>query len=69
MHIVASNTSGIMPLTWPDFSLFPAIIGDAISIGVVGVALTISVERMYAKKHAYRIDPQQELYAFGREPN
>uniref|UniRef100_A0A914X8V7 STAS domain-containing protein n=1 Tax=Plectus sambesii TaxID=2011161 RepID=A0A914X8V7_9BILA len=47
----------------PKFDLLPRVIGDAVGISVVIVAVHVSMCKMFAKKHDYKIDAGQELYA------
>ncbi|XP_056384100.1 solute carrier family 26 member 6-like [Hyla sarda] len=49
----------------PDFSLFTDIIGNAFAIAVVGYAITISLGQVFASKHGYKVDSNQELIAIG----
>jgi MFS superfamily sulfate permease-like transporter len=49
----------------PDFSIMPSLLGDAIGIAIVSFVLTVSVGKLMAKKHGYRIDCAQEPYAYG----
>lgn len=43
----------------PDFSLFGDIIGNAFAIAVVGYAITISLGKVFASKHGYKVDSNQ----------
>ncbi|KAM3915716.1 solute carrier family 26 member 6-like [Leptodactylus fuscus] len=49
----------------PDFSLLRDIVGNAFTIAVVGYAITISLGKVFASKHGYRVDSNQELIAIG----
>ncbi|VBB28238.1 unnamed protein product [Acanthocheilonema viteae] len=49
--------------TLPDFRHFSAFILDAIVIAVVIYSVTVSVGKVFAKKHGYHIIPSQELKA------
>lgn len=49
----------------PDFSLFGDIVGNAFAIAVVGYAITISLGKVFASKHGYKVDSNQELIAIG----
>ncbi|KAM4022956.1 solute carrier family 26 member 6-like [Anomaloglossus baeobatrachus] len=49
----------------PDFSLFGDIVGNAFTIAVVGYAITISLGKVFASKHGYKVDSNQELIAIG----
>ncbi|KAG1935144.1 sulfate transporter [Pimephales promelas] len=63
---VAGNIpTGFMPPQLPNWSLIPNIAVDAFSIAIVGFAITVSLSEMFAKKHGYMVDPNQEMYAIG----
>nr|DBA18533.1 TPA: hypothetical protein GDO54_016768 [Pyxicephalus adspersus] len=49
----------------PDFSLLRDIVGNSFAIAVVGYAITISLGKVFASKHGYRVDSNQELIAIG----
>ncbi|XP_051514250.1 sulfate transporter-like [Myxocyprinus asiaticus] len=57
--------TGFMPPQLPNWSLIPNIAIDAFSIAIVGFAITVSLSEMFAKKHGYMVDPNQEMYALG----
>ncbi|XP_069822876.1 solute carrier family 26 member 6-like isoform X2 [Dendropsophus ebraccatus] len=56
---------GLKPPMLPDFSLFTDIVGNAFAIAVVGYAITISLGKVFASKHGYKVDSNQELIAIG----
>lgn len=49
----------------PRFDAIPALLPDAISIAIVSYMFVMSMGKLFAKKHRYRIDPTQEFYATG----
>ncbi|XP_068429842.1 sulfate transporter [Clinocottus analis] len=57
--------TGFMPPQLPMWSLIPNVAVDAFSIAIVGFAITISLSEMFAKKHGYTVDANQEMYAIG----
>lgn len=57
--------TGFMPPQLPNWSFIPNIAVDAFSIAIVGFAITVSLSEMFAKKHGYMVDPNQEMYAIG----
>ncbi|XP_066448022.1 pendrin-like [Eleutherodactylus coqui] len=63
--IVKSIPSGFIPPMTPDVSLFSEMIGSAFSIGIVAYAVAVSVGKVYATKHNYAINGNQEFIAFG----
>lgn len=63
---VAGNIpTGFLPPQLPLWSLIPSIAVDAFSIAIIGFAITISLSEMFAKKHGYSVDANQEMYAIG----
>ncbi|MBN3279384.1 S26A4 protein, partial [Polyodon spathula] len=63
--IVKDIPTGFLPPRPPDVSMFADIIGSCFSTAVVGYAVAVSVAKVYATKHNYQIDGNQELVAFG----
>ncbi|KAG9334665.1 hypothetical protein JZ751_007324 [Albula glossodonta] len=57
--------TGFLPPQLPMWSLIPNIAVDALSIAIVGFAITVSLSEMFAKKHGYSVDANQEMYAIG----
>ncbi len=43
----------------PRLDLIPDVLGDAVAIAVVVVAIHVSMAKLFAKKHGYKIDPGQ----------
>lgn len=43
----------------PNLSLFGYFLGDALAISVVSLVITISMGKLFAKKHKYEIDVRQ----------
>ncbi|KAL7828003.1 hypothetical protein AOLI_G00311550 [Acnodon oligacanthus] len=63
--IVHSIPRGFVPAQFPNIELFGEIVGSSFSTAVVGYAVSVSVAKVYAAKHDYKIDGNQELIAFG----
>ncbi|XP_077120901.1 pendrin-like [Ranitomeya variabilis] len=63
--IVKTIPSGFIPPVSPDVALFSPMIGSAFSIGIVAYAVAVSVGKVYATKHSYSINGNQEFIAFG----
>ncbi|KAM4676060.1 pendrin-like [Discoglossus pictus] len=63
--IVKSIPTGFLPPVSPDVSMFSDMIGPAFSIGIVAYAVAVSVGKVYATKHNYAVDGNQEFIAFG----
>lgn len=57
--------TGFMPPQLPAWSLIPNVALDAISVAIVGFVITVSLSEMFAKKHGYAVDANQEMYAIG----
>ncbi|XP_023650624.2 sulfate transporter isoform X1 [Paramormyrops kingsleyae] len=57
--------TGFMPAQLPAWSLIPNVALDAISVAIVGFVITVSLSEMFAKKHGYSVDANQEMYAIG----
>ncbi|XP_054647429.1 sulfate transporter [Dunckerocampus dactyliophorus] len=57
--------TGFLPPQLPSWSLIPNVAVDAFSVALVGFAITVSLSEMFAKKHGYRVDANQEMYAIG----
>lgn len=49
----------------PDFRLIPYIWMDALTLSIICYMFVISMAKLFAKKHRYKIDANQELYAIG----
>ncbi|XP_069834130.1 sulfate anion transporter 1 [Dendropsophus ebraccatus] len=69
-ELYASSVSGVIPTGFippkvPDFSLMGKIAVDAIPLAVVSFAFTISLSEMFAKKYAYTVEANQEMFAIG----
>ncbi|KAM5172021.1 chloride anion exchanger-like [Mantella aurantiaca] len=65
VHIVGTIQRGFQAPITPSTDVFQASIANSISTGIVGFAVAFSVAQVYAVKHNYTIDGNQELIAFG----
>ncbi|XP_058046550.1 prestin isoform X1 [Ahaetulla prasina] len=65
VDIVGNIPSGLIPPQIPDVSLIPAVFVDAIAIALVGFSMTISMAKIFALKHGYTVNGNQELIALG----
>uniref|UniRef100_A0AC35F2M2 STAS domain-containing protein n=1 Tax=Panagrolaimus sp. PS1159 TaxID=55785 RepID=A0AC35F2M2_9BILA len=61
--IVETIPTGVPPPKLPDFSSFFVILPKAIPIAVVIFGVTLSVLKLFAKKHDYKVNPAQDLRA------
>ncbi|XP_033017735.1 prestin isoform X2 [Lacerta agilis] len=65
VDVVGHIPKGLRPPQVPDISLIPAVFVDAIAIALVGFSMTISMAKIFALKHGYKVDGNQELIALG----
>ncbi|KAG8439951.1 hypothetical protein GDO86_005932 [Hymenochirus boettgeri] len=65
VHVVGNIPTGLRAPALPDLSLFSAVFVDAVAIAVVGFSMTISMAKIFALKHGYAVDGNQELIALG----
>ncbi|XP_075687868.1 solute carrier family 26 member 6-like isoform X2 [Rhinoderma darwinii] len=63
--IVGEIPTGLLAPTVPNAEFFANVAGNAFAIAVVGYAITISMAKMFAMKHGYKVDNNQELIALG----
>ncbi|XP_069782593.1 sulfate anion transporter 1 [Narcine bancroftii] len=57
--------TGFLPPTAPSLYLLPRVAIDAITLAIISFAFTISLSELFAKKHGYTIQANQETYALG----
>ncbi|NWH31526.1 S26A6 protein, partial [Chloropsis hardwickii] len=65
ISVVGNIPSGLKPPVAPDISYFGQVVGNAFAIAVVGYAICISLGKIFALKHGYKVDSNQELIALG----
>ncbi|XP_041820353.1 solute carrier family 26 member 3 [Chelmon rostratus] len=65
VDIVGKMVSGYEPPSAPSMEVFQQSAVEAFPIAIVGFAVGFSVAKVYAIKHDYTIDGNQELIAFG----
>ncbi|XP_021573275.1 solute carrier family 26 member 6 [Carlito syrichta] len=65
VDVVGNITAGLVPPVAPNPQLFAKLVGNAFAIAVVGFAIAISLGKIFALKHGYRVDSNQELVALG----
>ncbi|XP_072181553.1 prestin-like isoform X1 [Diadema setosum] len=61
---------GDVPIGFPEPAIPPAsyfslLIADAVAIGIVGFAVSVSLAKIFATKNDYEIDSNQELMGYG----
>ncbi|XP_028668875.1 pendrin [Erpetoichthys calabaricus] len=64
-NIMKTIPGGFVPPKPPNTSMMSQVATSAFSIGIVGYAVSVSVAKVYAAKHGYKINGNQELIAFG----
>lgn len=65
VDIVGDIPTGLLAPALPDFSLTPKLITDAFAVAIVGYSMGISLAKIFALKHGYTVDGNQELIAHG----
>ncbi|XP_076202476.1 solute carrier family 26 member 6 isoform X2 [Aptenodytes patagonicus] len=65
ISVVGNIPSGLKPPVVPKVSCFGQVAGNAFAIAVVGYAICISLGKIFALKHGYKVDSNQELIALG----
>ncbi|NXS25529.1 S26A6 protein, partial [Mystacornis crossleyi] len=65
VSVVGNIPSGLKPPVAPNVSYFGQVAGNAFAIAVVGYAICISLGKIFALKHGYKVDSNQELIALG----
>ncbi|KAM6470485.1 sulfate anion transporter 1 isoform 1-T2 [Liasis olivaceus] len=57
--------TGFIPPQVPSFHLMQRVAVDALPLAIVGFAFTVSLSEMFAKKYAYTVKANQEMFAIG----
>uniref|UniRef100_A0A673CPW7 SLC26A/SulP transporter domain-containing protein n=1 Tax=Sphaeramia orbicularis TaxID=375764 RepID=A0A673CPW7_9TELE len=65
VDVVGNIPTGLLPPAVPDFSLLPTLVTDAFAVAIVGFSMGISLAKIFALKHGYSVDGNQELIALG----
>uniref|UniRef100_A0A8C3D0C6 Solute carrier family 26 member 6 n=1 Tax=Cairina moschata TaxID=8855 RepID=A0A8C3D0C6_CAIMO len=65
ISVVGDIPSGLKPPTLPSTTYFGQVVGNAFAIAIVGYAICISLGKIFALKHGYKVDSNQELIALG----
>ncbi|XP_059878413.1 solute carrier family 26 member 6 isoform X5 [Delphinus delphis] len=65
VDVVGKIPAGLVPPVAPSPQLFTRLVGNAFAIAVVGFAIAISLGKIFALRHGYRVDSNQELVALG----
>ena len=59
MSVIGDVPKGLPEPTLPKLGKASNVIGDCFAIAIVAYAIPISIGRMFARKHKYRIDENQ----------
>ncbi|OXB61662.1 hypothetical protein ASZ78_016138 [Callipepla squamata] len=65
VDVVGNIPQGLSAPAVPEIQLIPAIFIDALAIAIVGFSMAVSMAKIFALKHGYTIDGNQELIALG----
>ncbi|XP_074835926.1 solute carrier family 26 member 10-like isoform X2 [Carettochelys insculpta] len=65
VQIVGRLPTGFPQPRLPDLHSLPQLLGDTVAVTFVAYAVSVSLAMIYAEKHGYAIDPNQELLAHG----
>ncbi|XP_048462261.1 solute carrier family 26 member 6 [Rhincodon typus] len=65
IQVVGQIPKGLQAPVPPDFSIASSLVGDAFALAIVGYGITISLGKIFALKHGYQVDSNQELIALG----
>ncbi|NWJ10141.1 S26A6 protein, partial [Crypturellus undulatus] len=65
ISVVGDIPSGLKPPVAPNIKYFGPVVGNAFAIAVVGYAICISLGKIFALRHGYKVDSNQELIALG----
>ncbi|XP_077566074.1 prestin isoform X2 [Stigmatopora nigra] len=65
VEVVGEIPSRLVAPVAPNLRLVPSLLTDSFAIAVVGFSIGISLGKIFALKHNYSVDGNQELIAFG----
>ncbi|XP_039998602.1 prestin [Xiphias gladius] len=65
VDVVGKIPTGLLPPAAPEFSLLPSLVTDSFAVAIVGFSMGISLAKIFALKHGYSVDGNQELIALG----
>ncbi|XP_067908121.1 solute carrier family 26 member 6-like isoform X2 [Heterodontus francisci] len=65
IEVVGRIPKGLHAPVAPDFNMASSLLGDAFALAIVGYGITISLGKIFALKHGYQVDSNQELIALG----
>ncbi|XP_027196471.2 solute carrier family 26 member 10-like [Dermatophagoides pteronyssinus] len=65
IQVVKNVPTGLPKPTVPRFDLIPNIFFDSLILSIICFAVSLSLAKIFAKKHGHHIRPNQELFALG----
>ncbi|XP_009076534.1 PREDICTED: prestin [Acanthisitta chloris] len=65
VDVVGNIPQGLRAPAVPEVQLIPAVFVDAVAIAIVGFSMAVSMAKIFALKHGYTINGNQELIALG----
>ncbi|XP_032625989.1 solute carrier family 26 member 10 isoform X2 [Chelonoidis abingdonii] len=65
VQIVGHLPAGFPQPRLPALQSLPQVLGDTVAVAFVAYAVSVSLAMIYAEKHSYTINPNQELLAHG----
>ncbi|XP_017491295.1 PREDICTED: sulfate transporter-like, partial [Rhagoletis zephyria] len=65
IQVVKSVPTGLPKPSVPRFDLMPSVFVDSVVLSIVCFAVSLSLAKIFAKKHGYRVQANQELIALG----
>ncbi|OTF81053.1 Sulfate transporter-like protein [Euroglyphus maynei] len=65
IQVVKKVPTGLPKPTVPRFDLMPSIFFDSLVLSIICFAVSLSLAKIFAKKHGHHIRPNQELFALG----
>jgi len=65
VQVIGNVTTGLPQPKSPAFELIPHILMDAVIIAIIAYSVGLSMAQLFAKKHEYTVDANQELIAYG----
>ncbi|KAE8281595.1 Prestin Solute carrier family 26 member 5 [Larimichthys crocea] len=65
VDVVGEIPTGLRSPAIPEFSLLPNLVTDSFAVAIVGFSMGISLAKIFALKHGYSVDGNQELIALG----
>ena len=65
VKIVGVIERGLPSFSFPRFDHFSSLVSSSLTIAFLSFCINISLAKMFAKKHSYKVRSNQELFAYG----